>query len=84
MNKPHAHIYTAEINKWIAGTLKLPTYLQPRSPHGAQLRRISKATRHLNHQNTYTYMTTVPSLLWHFWHQSVKSCSNYSQTFSSA
>jgi len=26
MNKPHAHIYSAEINKLIAGTLKLPTY----------------------------------------------------------
>jgi len=37
MNKPHAHIYSAEINKWIAGTLKLPTYLRPRSPHGAGL-----------------------------------------------
>jgi len=36
MNKPHAHIYSAEINKWIAGTLKLPTYLRPRSPHGAR------------------------------------------------
>jgi len=35
MNKPHAHIYSTEINKWIAGTLKLPTSLQPRSPHGA-------------------------------------------------
>ena len=35
MNKPHAHIYIAKINKWIAGTLKLPTYLQSRSPHGA-------------------------------------------------
>jgi len=35
MNKPHAHIYSAEINKWITGTLKLPTYLRPRSPHGA-------------------------------------------------
>ena len=37
MNKPHAHIYSAEINKWIAGTLKLPTYLRPRSPHGAKV-----------------------------------------------
>jgi len=27
MNKPHAHIYSAKINKCIAGTLKLPTYL---------------------------------------------------------
>jgi len=35
MNKPHAHIYSAEINKWIAGTLKLPTYWQPRSTHRA-------------------------------------------------
>ena len=35
MNKPYAHIYGAEINKWIAGTLKLSTYLRPRSPHGA-------------------------------------------------
>jgi len=35
MNKPHAHIYSAEINTWIAGTLKLPTYLWPRSPHRA-------------------------------------------------
>jgi len=35
MNKPHAHIYSAEINKWIAGTFKLPTYLRPRSPYGA-------------------------------------------------
>ena len=34
MNKPHAHICSAEINKWIAGTLKLPTYLRLRSPHG--------------------------------------------------
>jgi len=36
MNKPHAHIYSAKINKWIEGTLKLPTYLWPRSPHGAK------------------------------------------------
>jgi len=35
MNKPHAHIYSAEISKRIAGTLKLPTYLWPQSPHGA-------------------------------------------------
>jgi len=35
MNKPHAHIHRAEINKRIASTLKLPTYLRPRSPHGA-------------------------------------------------
>ena len=35
MNKPHSHIYGAKINKWIAGTLKLPTYLRPWSPHGA-------------------------------------------------
>jgi len=35
MNKPHAHIQSAEMNKFIAGTLKLPTYLRPRSPHGA-------------------------------------------------
>jgi len=35
MNKPHAHIYSAEINMWIAGTLKLPTYLRPLSLHGA-------------------------------------------------
>jgi len=34
MNKPHAHICSTEINKWIAGTLKLPTYLRLRSPHG--------------------------------------------------
>ena len=32
-NKPHSH--SAQINKLIAGTLKLPTYLRPRSPHGA-------------------------------------------------
>ena len=35
MYKPHAHIYSAEINKWIAGTLKLPTYLRPQSLHEA-------------------------------------------------
>jgi len=29
MNKPHAHIYSAEIHKWIAGTLKLPTAPEP-------------------------------------------------------
>jgi len=34
MNKPHAHVYSAEINKWIVGTLKLPTYLRPRSAQG--------------------------------------------------
>jgi len=37
MNKPYAHIYSAEVNKWIAGTSKLPTYLRPRSPHGANV-----------------------------------------------
>jgi len=25
MNKPHSHTYSVKINKWIAGTLKLPT-----------------------------------------------------------
>jgi len=35
MNKSHAHIHSAEINKWIAGTLKLPTYLWPCGLHGA-------------------------------------------------
>jgi len=44
MNKPHAHIYSAKINKWIAGTLKLPTYLRPRSPHGAKHSRDSYST----------------------------------------
>jgi len=34
MNKPHAQIYSAEINKWIAGTLKLPTYLWPEPARG--------------------------------------------------
>jgi len=37
MTKPHAHIYSAEIDKWIAGTLKLPTHLRFQSPHGADL-----------------------------------------------
>jgi len=32
----HTYIYRAEISKWIAGTLNLPTYLRPRSPHGAR------------------------------------------------
>ena len=36
-NKPHADIYSTKINKLIAGTLKLPTYLLPRSPHGAAM-----------------------------------------------
>jgi len=44
MNKPHAHIYSAKINKCIAGTLKLPTYLWPRSPHGA----LSSAANNIN------------------------------------
>jgi len=32
-NRPDSH--SAEVNKSIAGTLKLPTYLRSRSPHGA-------------------------------------------------
>jgi len=36
MNKPHAYIHSTESNKSIAGTLKLPTYLRPRSQHGAR------------------------------------------------
>jgi len=45
------HTYSAKINKWIAGTLKLPTYLRPRSPHGE---------RHT--ASTFTYYHTPPSL----------------------
>jgi len=43
MNKPLAHIHSAEINKWIAGTLKLPvpTFLWPQSLHWASPNRYS-------------------------------------------
>jgi len=37
-NKPRSH--SAEINKWIAGTLKLPTYLQSQSPQSAKIMQV--------------------------------------------
>jgi len=56
MNKPHAHIYSAKINKWIAGTLKLPTYLRPRSPHGVIP---------VGHWYDKVYVRMMPDLLEH-------------------
>jgi len=39
-------MYSAEINKWIAGTLNLPTYLQPWSPHRADWVVVLRPTWH--------------------------------------
>ena len=66
MNKPHAHIYSAEINKWIAGTLKLPTYLRPRSPQGAVLglQRSTVCAQHTVHLSVSRLTSMSLHLCW--------------------
>ena len=57
MNKPHAHIYSAGINKWIAGTLKLPTYLWPRLPHGASRSQMTCRSVHRFLHGSWSWQT---------------------------